>query len=64
VDNLPAALRFYTGGATTVRGFAQDRLGAPGTIDANGFPTGGNGLVILNGELRFHVWGGVGGASL
>jgi outer membrane protein assembly complex protein YaeT len=63
VDDLPAALRFYTGGATTVRGFAQDRLGAPGTIDINGFPRGGNGLVVLNGELRFHVWGAIGAAA-
>ena len=30
------------------------------TIDDNGFPKGGNALVILNAELRAPVWGGLG----
>ena len=49
---LPASERFFAGGDTTVRGFALDRLGTPEVIDANGFPVGGNGVVILNAELR------------
>jgi len=62
VDDLPASERFYAGGDTTVRGFALDRLGDTGTIDQDGFPTGGNGLLIFNAEVRFPVWRAVGGA--
>jgi len=67
IRDLPPSERFYAGGDTTVRGFALDTLGVrhapplPGdTIDDNGFPTGGNALVILNAELRAPVWGGLG----
>ena len=49
---LPASERFFAGGDTTVRGFALDQLGTPDVIDANGFPVGGDALVIFNGELR------------
>jgi outer membrane protein insertion porin family len=63
---LPASERFFAGGDTTVRGFALDELGVrhtppqPGdTIDQDGFAVGGNGLVILNAELRMPVFGGV-----
>ena len=55
VDDLPASERFYAGGDTTVRGFALDRLGTPETIDPAGFPKGGNGLIVLNAELRIPV---------
>ena len=68
LKDLPASERFFAGGDTTVRGFALDQLGRPetidedgtviaGTIDANGFPLGGNAVVILNGELRLPVFG-------
>ena len=57
---LPISERFFAGGDTTVRGFAFDRLGIPigqpgATIDAAGFPQGGNAVVVLNGELRVPV---------
>ena len=57
---LPPSERFFAGGDTTVRGFALDRLGDPigesgGTIDPDGFPQGGNAMIILNGELRVGV---------
>jgi translocation and assembly module TamA len=65
LGQLPASERFFAGGDTTVRGFALDRLGVhhvpfqPGdTIDSEGFPIGGNGLVIFNAELRAAVLGG------
>ena len=67
VKELPASERFFAGGDTTVRGFALDRIGVrhspsqPGdTIDQDGFPLGGNALVIFNAELRMPVWRGLG----
>ena len=65
VDNLPQSERFFAGGDTTVRGFALDRLGVQhiparpnDTLDKDGFPLGGNGLVVLNAELREPLrWG-------
>ncbi|HVC18602.1 MAG TPA: POTRA domain-containing protein [Vicinamibacterales bacterium] len=60
VRDLPASERFFAGGDTTVRGFALDQLGTPATIDANGFPQGGDALIILNAELRIPVWRAIG----
>jgi outer membrane protein assembly complex protein YaeT len=61
IKDLPASERFFAGGDTTVRGFALDQLGTPETIDQQqGFPKGGNAVVILNGELRAPVFGGFG----
>ena len=60
VRELPARERFYAGGDTTVRGFTLDRLGAPETIDLDGFPTGGHGLIVLNAEGRIPLRGGLG----
>jgi outer membrane protein insertion porin family len=56
-DALPISQRFFAGGDTTVRGFALDRLGDESTISPSGFPTGGNGVIILNGEMRVNVTG-------
>jgi outer membrane protein insertion porin family len=53
VHDLPVSQRFFAGGGTTVRGFELDRLGVPEIIDpANGLSLGGNGLLVLNAELR------------
>jgi outer membrane protein insertion porin family len=60
-EDLPASERFFAGGDTTIRGYALDSVGAPETISANGFPTGGNAVLLLNGELRFPVWKEFGG---
>jgi outer membrane protein insertion porin family len=60
IDDLPASERFFAGGDTTIRGYALDSVGAPNTISSNGFPTGGNGVLLLNGELRVPVWGDFG----
>jgi outer membrane protein insertion porin family len=66
ISDLPASERFFAGGDTTVRGFALDRLGIgpivdqPGaapTIDPNGFPTGGNAMLVMITELRVPVGG-------
>jgi outer membrane protein insertion porin family len=58
--DLPASERFFAGGDRTVRGFALDRLGDAATIDQDGFPKGGNALVVLNAELRIPVSRGLG----
>jgi outer membrane protein insertion porin family len=52
-DALPIEKRFLAGGATTVRGYREDRLGP---LDAKGNPLGGNALVVLNVEYRFPLW--------
>ena len=58
VKDLPASERFFAGGDTgPVRGFALDQLGDDATIDENGFPTGGNAMIVLNSELRVPVTG-------
>jgi outer membrane protein insertion porin family len=62
VEDLPASERFFAGGDTTMRGFALDSVGSPATITERGFPRGGNGLVLLNGELRVPLWKSMGAA--
>ena len=56
IEDLPGSERFFAGGDTSIRGYALDTVGAPNTISANGFPKGGNAVLILNGELRVPVW--------
>ncbi len=50
---LPNQERFYAGGGTTIRGYAQDKVGP---LDSNHNPLGGDALVIGNLELRFPIW--------
>jgi outer membrane protein insertion porin family len=59
VQDLPASERFFAGGSTSNRGFTNDRLGTAETISPAGFPTGGNGEILLNSELRVSLFGGV-----
>jgi outer membrane protein assembly complex protein YaeT len=57
-SGVPPSERFFAGGDTTLRGFARDRVGD----SCNGDPLGGEGMFILNEELRFpivHALGGV-----
>jgi outer membrane protein assembly complex protein YaeT len=56
VAGLPASERFYAGGGSTVRGFSQDVLGVPQIITRDGLSLGGNGLVVLNLELRTRLF--------
>lgn len=58
-ETLPIEERFFAGGATTVRGYRERRLGP---LDSRGNPTGGNALVVLNLEWRFPIWRWLGGA--
>jgi outer membrane protein insertion porin family len=68
IRDLPQSERFYAGGDTTVRGFTLDQLGVRhtppdsvrDTIDPSGFAIGGNGLMILNAELRAPIAHGFG----
>jgi outer membrane protein assembly factor BamA/autotransporter translocation and assembly factor TamB len=50
---LVPSLRFFAGGARTVRGVAEDRLGG---VDFLGNPIGGRGVLTLNQEMRFPVY--------
>jgi outer membrane protein assembly factor BamA len=52
-DLIPSE-RFYAGGARSVRGMAEDALGP---VDFLGFATGGGGLLLLNQEVRFPIYG-------
>jgi outer membrane protein assembly factor BamA len=65
--DLPQSERFYAGGDSTNRGFYLDAGGTRhvpaqpnDTLDQDLLPIGGNGLVILNAELRVPVFGGLG----
>jgi outer membrane protein assembly factor BamA len=51
-QEIPLSERFFAGGSTTIRGFAQNSLGPEtgGIV----FP-GGNGMLVLNNELRFPI---------
>jgi outer membrane protein insertion porin family len=52
--------RFLLGGATTVRGYAENALGPRGP---DGLPVGGDALLAFNGEMRFPVRGWVQGVT-
>jgi outer membrane protein assembly complex protein YaeT len=53
--DMPVSQRFFAGGSNSVRGFNVDQLGTPAVLDVNGLSNGGNGLIILNGEVRTTV---------
>ena len=50
---LVSSLRFFAGGARTVRGVPEDSLGG---LDFLGNPIGGRGLLNLNEEVRFPLY--------
>ncbi len=50
---LVPSLRFFAGGARTVRGVAEDSLGG---VDFLGNPIGGRGVMTLNQEVRFPIY--------
>lgn len=62
IEDLPASERFFAGGDTTIRGYSLDSVGAPNTITVDGFPLGGNGLLLANAEVRVPVFGDFGAA--
>src|SRR5262245_27313370 len=58
-QELPIEDRFYAGGANSVRGYREQRVGP---LASNGDPLGGNALIVLNAEWRFPIWRVLGGA--
>ena len=63
VSDLPASERFYAGGDNSVRGFPLDRLVNEETVTPSGYPTGGNGVIVFNSELRVNLFGQFQGAA-
>jgi len=65
--NVPIAERFFAGGDATHRAYGRDELGIRGEtliLNPNGkgyVPVGGDGLLLLNLEYRFPVFGDFGG---
>ncbi|MBA3270256.1 MAG: translocation/assembly module TamB domain-containing protein, partial [Acidobacteria bacterium] len=47
---VPVSERFFAGGSTTLRGFEHN---AAGPVGADALPTGGEGMLVINNELRF-----------
>jgi len=62
LSDLPASERFYAGGDNSVRGFPLDRLVNEETVTPSGYPTGGNGVIVLNSEVRVNLFGQFQGA--
>ncbi len=71
-EPIPLQEKYFAGGDSTVRGFGQDELGYV-QLDENGNdvgtlehgtlqPLGGEGLLIVNNELRKGIFGGLSGA--
>lgn len=59
-QELIVSERFRGGGSTSVRGYGNDTLGP---IDVFGEPAGGNGLLVLNGEVRVPLGRSIRGVS-
>jgi outer membrane protein insertion porin family len=59
-DFIPIEERFYSGGATSVRGWKRFELGP---IDNLGKPIGGNSLFEGSLELRFPLWNMISGVA-
>jgi len=59
-DTLPISERFFAGGATDLRGYGFEQAGPLDPV--TGRPIGGNALIVLKNELRFPMYGLIGGA--
>ncbi len=49
---LPIAEKFFTGGGTSIRGYAQNKVGPLNSLSE---PIGGNAFILLNQELRLRL---------
>jgi outer membrane protein assembly factor BamA len=59
IEAIPIDVRFFNGGSTTVRSFAERELGPK---DRSGNPVGGELFTVFNAELMFPLAGGLQGA--
>ncbi len=59
-ESVPIDLRYFTGGANSVRSFAERDLGPK---DSGGHPLGGNFYTVANVEWDFPITGALGGAA-
>jgi outer membrane protein assembly complex protein YaeT len=59
VDTIPIDVRFFNGGANSVRSFAERDLGPK---DAEGNPLGGEFFTVFNAEFIFPLWKALQGA--
>lgn len=59
-DNVPFYKRFFLGGATSIRGWGRLEVSP---LSGFGFPIGGFSLLEGSSEVRFPVWGKVGGVA-
>ena len=57
LESIPASLRYFTGGAGSVRGYAYQAIGPR---DRDGDPLGGRSYQVVNLEARFKVTENVG----
>ncbi len=59
-QEIPLSERFFAGGSTTIRGFEQNSVGdvGPGRI-----PLGGDGMLVINNEIRFPLIGRIDGVG-
>lgn len=57
-DEIPISLRLFSGGSTSVRGFEYQKLGP---LDEDEEPLGGLSLAEASAELRFPIYGRLGG---
>jgi translocation and assembly module TamA len=60
LDSIPATRRLYSGGSGSVRGFAEDFVGA---LDDCNDPVGGRSAVEAGVELRARLYGDIGGVA-
>jgi outer membrane protein assembly complex protein YaeT len=57
-DSVPSNVRFFAGGPGSIRGYAPRRVGP---LDTKGRPIGGDSLLVGSVELRFPIYGDLGG---
>jgi outer membrane protein insertion porin family len=70
-QTLPVSERFFAGGSRDLRGFGFEEAGPRETVDIRDeegnvigtreVPSGGNAMFVINNELRFPIWGPLGG---
>lgn len=57
-EEVPMIRRFFPGGADSVRGYPYQKLGP---LDSGGRPLGGESMVLGSVEVRYPIWGELGG---